>query len=283
MEEVRKRRQLKREEKLQIYKEATVARAQGNGLVAEVLRRWGIHSSDLTRVTKTVEEGVMAQFKMNRSRRPRAPQAKPDVKADRPNQVWSWDLTYIALGPFFVYFFAIIDVFSRKIVGWHLSLQATVKAMKVAWDKALTNEGLLGRWEVPSFPLALLAHGIQMAKKTAKEFFRDLGIKQLFARYQTPEDNSWIESWFRILKYDWLRFQDYVSFSQLEKLIENFIYIYNCLRYHGAVGCVTPEQKHSGEAEVILLAVSKRKRLARLRRLEINRNSMNQIQWRLAA
>ena len=71
MEEVRKRRQLKPEEKLQIYKEATVARAQGNGSVAEVLRRWGIHSCDLTRITKTVEEGAIVQFKMNRSRKAR--------------------------------------------------------------------------------------------------------------------------------------------------------------------------------------------------------------------
>jgi transposase-like protein len=59
MEEVRKRRQLKPEEKLQIYKEVTVARVQDNGSVAEVLRRWGIHSSDLTRITRTVEEGAI--------------------------------------------------------------------------------------------------------------------------------------------------------------------------------------------------------------------------------
>jgi len=69
MEEVRKRRQLKPEEKLQIYKEATVARVQGNGSVAEVLRRWGIHSSDLTRITRTVEEGAITQFKANRRRK----------------------------------------------------------------------------------------------------------------------------------------------------------------------------------------------------------------------
>jgi len=68
---VRKRRQLKPEEKLQIYKEATVARVHGNGSVDDVLRRCGIHSNDLTRITKTVEEGSIAQFKMNRSRKPR--------------------------------------------------------------------------------------------------------------------------------------------------------------------------------------------------------------------
>jgi putative transposase len=218
-----------------------------------------------------------------RGKSARAPQVKPEVKVDGPNQVWSWDLTYIPLGPFFVYLFAIIDVYSRKIVGWHLSMNATVKAMKMAWDKALVGEGLLNRWGAPCFPLALSDHGVQMAKKTAKEFFRDLGIKQLFARYQTPEDNSWIESWFRILKYDWLRFKDYMSFTQLERMIEDFIDVYNRLRYHGAIGYVTPDQRHSGEAEAVLEARFERKRLARLRRLEINRNSKNQIQWKMAA
>jgi putative transposase len=218
-----------------------------------------------------------------RQKRLRQPQVKPEVKVDRPNQVWSWDLTYIPLGPFFVYLFAIIDVYSRKIVGWHLSMNATVKAMKMAWDKALVGEGLLNRVGAPCFPVALSDHGVQMAKKTAKEFFRDLGIKQLFARYQTPEDNSWIESWFRILKYDWLRFKDYVSFSQLEGMIEKFVDVYNHLRYHGAIGYVTPVQKHSGEAEAVLEARFERKRLARIKRLEINRNRDGQIQWRLAA
>lgn len=86
MEEVRKRRQLKPEEKLQIYKEATVTRVQGNGSVAEVLRRWGIHSSDLTRITRTVEEGAIAQFKVNRSRKPRVVYSEKEIlrlKADK--------------------------------------------------------------------------------------------------------------------------------------------------------------------------------------------------------
>lgn len=98
-------------------------------------------------------------------------------------------------------------------------MNATVKAMKIAWDKALTGEGLVDGKVVPCLPVALSDHGVQMAKKTVKQFFTDLGIEQLFARYQTPEDNAWIESWFRILKYDWLRFKDYISFYQLEGMI----------------------------------------------------------------
>lgn len=71
MEEVRKRKNLTPEEKLQIYKEATIARAQGAGKVTELLRRWGIHSSDLTRITRTVEEAAINQFKANKSRKPK--------------------------------------------------------------------------------------------------------------------------------------------------------------------------------------------------------------------
>jgi len=147
-------------------------------------------------------------------------------------------LTYIALGPIFVYLFAIIDVFSRKIVGWHLGLNSRVESMKRAWDKALANEGLIGVVGAPKMPTAISDHGIRMAKKSAKQFFKDLGIKQLFARYKTPTDNAWIESWFRILKYDWLRYKDYVSFDQLKTIIRQFVIVYNAQRYHGTIGYV---------------------------------------------
>ena len=79
------------------------------------------------------------QLMEKRQRRPRSPQNKPEVKPTRPNEIWSWDLTYIALGSIFVYLFAIIDVHSRKIVGWHLSFNARVESMKKAWDHTLID------------------------------------------------------------------------------------------------------------------------------------------------
>lgn len=86
MEEVRKRRALGPEEKLQVYKEAVVARGQGSGQVAEVLRRWGIHSSDLTRIARTVEEAAIYQFKANKSRKPKIVLSDEEImslKADK--------------------------------------------------------------------------------------------------------------------------------------------------------------------------------------------------------
>jgi putative transposase len=184
-----------------------------------------------------------------RQRPSREPAPKPEVNAERANEIWSWDLSYLRLGEVFVYLFAIIDVYSRKIVGWHLSENATVAEMKKAWDKALCSEGLMDTEVAPQMPIALSDHGVQMAKKSAKQFFRDLGVKQLFARYQTPQDNAWIESWFRILKYDWLRFKDYITFGELEEILRNFIHTYNTLRYHGSIGYVTTRTETHGPGQ----------------------------------
>lgn len=67
---VRKRRHLSPEEKFQIFLEATMAKARDNGSVAEVLRRWGIHSSDLVRLKKTVEQSALEAFRQRKSRKP---------------------------------------------------------------------------------------------------------------------------------------------------------------------------------------------------------------------
>jgi len=69
--DVRKRRHLSPEEKFQIFIEATMAKAKENGGISEVLRRWGLHSSDLTRIRKSVEEVAISNFKAKKSRKPK--------------------------------------------------------------------------------------------------------------------------------------------------------------------------------------------------------------------
>jgi hypothetical protein len=68
---VRKRSQLSPEEKYQIFIEATIAKAKGNGSISEVLRRWGLHATDLSRIRKAVEEGAISTFKARKSRKPK--------------------------------------------------------------------------------------------------------------------------------------------------------------------------------------------------------------------
>ncbi len=61
------------------------------------------------------------------------------------------------------------------------------------------------------------------------------------------------------------------------------VVVYSTQRYYGAIGYVTPEQKHTGKAEEILKKRSERKRLARLHRLNVNRKSVSQLEWKKAA
>ena len=202
--------------------------------------------------------------------------SKPEVDPTGPNQTWSWDITYIPFFGIYLYLVAILDMYSRKIVGWKLSFDGTVESMKQVWDQALCNEGLLDIEEGPQGLEALSDHGAQMTAKSMTQFFKDLGISQLFARYHTPTDNAWIEAFFRIFKYDWLRFQDIFSFHHLEELIAVFVDWYNYHRYHGAIEYVTPHQKHTGQDQHILQTRLQRKEQARQRRLEIHSNRASQ-------
>lgn len=198
---------------------------------------------------------------------PMKPAEKPQVHPTGPNQVWSWDMSYLPFFGAFLYLVVILDVYSRKITGWKLCFQATVDQVKQVWDDALAQEGLLERAEGPKGLEVLSDHGSQMTAHSMAEFFRRLHIDQLFARYQTPTDNAWIESWFRLFKYDWLQFQEVFSFHQLEALIAQFVTYYNERRYHGAIGYVTPQQRHSGQDEPVRQARQQRQAQARQLRL----------------
>ena len=81
---VRKRRQLSPEEKYQIFIEATMAKGKGNGSITEVVRRWGIHATDLTRIRKAVEEGAISTFRARKSRKPKIEYAEHQrLKAEK--------------------------------------------------------------------------------------------------------------------------------------------------------------------------------------------------------
>jgi len=70
-DDVRKRKHLTPEEKYQIFIDAIMAKAKGNAGITEILRRWAIHSSDLTGIKRTVEEGAINAFKAKKSRKPK--------------------------------------------------------------------------------------------------------------------------------------------------------------------------------------------------------------------
>ena len=177
-------------------------------------------------------------------RRPR--RQKPEIKADGPNQVWRWDISYVAVGVTFWYLVAILDQYSRKIVGWGFSPQATQAEVKRVWDQALGSEGLL-KTERKKMPQAVSDRGPQMKAKSLKAFFKDLGIGQLFCRPHTPDDNAEMESFFATLKCERLYRGSYEDPFLAETDIADFIAYYNNGRLHQGIGFVTPQERHEGK------------------------------------
>lgn len=171
---------------------------------------------------------------------------------------------------------AILDCWSRKIVGWTLSFSATVDDVLQVWEQALAAEGLLALEGPKPRPKALSDHGVQMKAKKLKAFFRDLGIAQLFTRPRTPEDNAFIETWFKTLKYEELYRHNSLTPYQVRDVIAAFVEYYNRCRPHQGLGYVTPEQKHTGQAERILHQRRQRLAAARQRRLAMNRAMLGQ-------
>ncbi len=155
-----------------------------------------------------------------RRQRPRG--QKAEVKADGPNQVWRWGISYVAVGVTFWYLVAILDQYSRKIVGWGSFPQATQAEVKRVWDQALGSEGLL-ETAGKKMPQAVSDRGPQMKAKSIKAFFRDLGIGQFFCRPHTPDDNAEMESFFATLKCERLYRGSYDDPFLAEADIADFI------------------------------------------------------------
>lgn len=149
----------------------------------------------------------------------------------RPNQAWSIDITYIRLKHGFVYLTAIIDWYSRCIVGWDLDdtlaspmvLRALEKAFAVA-KPIILNSDQGSQFTGHEYIEALQKNNIQIS----------MDGKSRWA------DNIMIERWFRTLKYDEVYLKDYETLKDARRQIGEFIHNYNFERLHSALAYQTP-------------------------------------------
>jgi transposase InsO family protein len=182
--------------------------------------------------------------------RPATRQRPKPLQADAPNQLWSWDITYLATtvkGVFF-YLYLIVDVFSRKIVGWEVyELESADWAAKV-FRKAYLREGIAGD--------ALVLHsdnGAPMKGATMLATLQKLGVMPSFSRPSVSDDNPYSEALFKTLKYH-PGFPDkpFESLEEARTWVAGFEHWYNEIHHHSALRFVTPGQRHRGEETAIL-------------------------------
>lgn len=185
------------------------------------------------------EEGQM----QHRERaRPRTSNKPKEHVAGAPNQVWCWDITYLrssVRGTFF-YLYLIVDVFSRKIVGWWVAAE---ESMEIAADfiERATREQ-----QVPADALVLHAdNGGPMKGSTMLATLHRLGVLASFSRPRVSDDNPYAEALFRTLKYrpGYPR-KPFESIDAARSWVAGFVAWYNTEHLHSAIRYVTPQERH---------------------------------------
>lgn len=186
---------------------------------------------------------------------------KPEIEAERPNQVWQFDVTYLRLiTGIFIYIVFILDRFSRKIVAARASHSRKADDIIATWDIALESEGLL---ESEEKPLAYSDRGPEMKAKSTREYFNELGVSQDHSRPQTPNDNAYAEAVIATAKCEYLYSGEFESLYEVQDAVCDLVDHYNNVRLHQGIGYVTPQIKHMGLEEVVFEA--RRRSLARAR------------------
>lgn len=159
-------------------------------------------------------------------------------KITHPNQGWASDLTYIRLPDRFVYLAVILDVYSRKCIGWqlgkYLDTQLTLDALHQALDQ---------RWD-PSMN-DLIHHSDQGVQYASTEYVNELknrGIQISMSRKGNPYDNAFAESFIKTLKYEEVYLNEYDTITEALNNIGGFIEkVYNKKRLHSSLGYKSPE------------------------------------------
>lgn len=177
--------------------------------------------------------------------------AAPELLAERPNQLWSWDITKLK-GPTkwsYYHLYVIIDVYSRYIVGWMVAdRESAVLAEKLI---AETCE----RQGIPRDQLTLHAdRGSSMKSQLVAHLLADLGVTKTHSRPHVSDDNPYSESNFKTLKYRPGFPERFGSRQDARSHVAAFVTWYNEEHHHSGIELLTPSDLHHGRASATLAA-----------------------------
>lgn len=170
--------------------------------------------------------------------------------ATGPCQVWSWDITYLrsALRGCFFYLYLVVDIWSRKIVGWTVEDSESTDFAAVLFRRTCAELGL--------DPEGLVLHsdnGGPMKGSTMLATLEQLGVVASFSRPHVSDDNPYSEALFRTLKYrPCYPSKPFSSIEEARAWVADFVAWYNGEHLHSAVGFVTPDDRHSGRDLLLL-------------------------------
>jgi putative transposase len=170
---------------------------------------------------------------------PRIFKSQKEVLPHAPNRVWVGDMTYIPTGEGWLYLTNVMDVFNRKVVGYHMSDHMKAETVWEALKNAVRNEPKALKNGGP----ALIFHsdrGGQYASEMYREKLQLLGITQSMSRSGNCYDNAYAESFFHSLKVELVHRQNFKTHTDAQVAIKEHIDWYNTKRIHSGLGYQTP-------------------------------------------
>lgn len=170
--------------------------------------------------------------------------------ASAPNQVYTWDITYLpsSVKGCFFYLYLVLDVYSRKIVGWQIHDKELSELAADLMTDICLREG------VKQNQVTLHSdNGSPMKGATMLATLQELGVVPSFSRPSVSNDNPYSESIFRTLKYrPEYPEKAFENLTAARVWVQGFESWYNCEHRHSGIKFVTPEQRHTGQDFEIL-------------------------------
>jgi putative transposase len=159
-----------------------------------------------------------------------------NLAVTRPNQVWAADITYVPMARGFVYLVAIVDLFSRKVLAWRLSITLSDDFRVEALEEALARHGKPGIFNTDQ--------GSQFSSTDFTKVLKTAEIAISMDGKGAWRDNVFVERLWRTVKYEEVYLRAYAGVTQARASIGRYLSFYNGKRPHSSLGGKTPDQAY---------------------------------------
>lgn len=217
--------------------------------IVPILAERGVYVASESTIQRILREDRLSKHRGKKS----PPKARPIAShiATGPNQVWSWDITYLRcpIRGSFYYLYLFIDVWSRKIVGWRVEDREDSKLAAAAIESICKEQN------IDSGKIVLHSdNGGPMTGYTMVAKLEELGVQPSLSRPRVSNDNAFSESMFGTLKtHPGFPDKPFRDLEHARKWVSDFVLWYNAEHRHSGISYVTPNQRHEGAQEGILL------------------------------